>query len=73
MNFQSKAGCDALTEQFKAKENKLHILVNNSGASWGAKFNEVPEKEGWDKIMSLNVKSLFYSTCFSQTTPPSDV
>ncbi|KAG8830311.1 hypothetical protein FRC18_008292 [Serendipita sp. 400] len=57
----SKAGCDALSSAFKAKESKLHILVNNSGATWGAAFNEVPEKEGWDRILNLNVKSIFYS------------
>ncbi|KAG8758680.1 hypothetical protein FRC14_007597 [Serendipita sp. 396] len=58
----SKAGCDALSSAFKAKESKLHILVNNSGATWGAAFNEVPEKEGWDRILNLNVKSIFYMT-----------
>ncbi|KAG8828986.1 hypothetical protein FRC17_007242 [Serendipita sp. 399] len=58
----SKAGCDALTAAFKAKESKLHILVNNSGATWGAPFNDVPEKEGWDRVMNLNVKSIFYMT-----------
>jgi len=59
---QSKSGCDSLTDAFKAKESKLHILINNSGATWGAPFNAVPEKEGWDKIMALNVKGVFYST-----------
>jgi NAD(P)-dependent dehydrogenase (short-subunit alcohol dehydrogenase family) len=58
---QSKAGCDALTNAIKAKEDRLHILVNNSGATWGAPFDNVPEKEGWDRILNLNVKSLFYS------------
>ena len=63
--LQSKAGCDALCDAFKAKESKLHILVNNSGATWGAALNDFPEKQGWDKIMSLNVKSIFYSTSVS--------
>lgn len=38
----------------------LHILVNNSGASWGSPFHDVPEDKGWDNIMAVNVKSLFY-------------
>lgn len=59
--LKSKAGCDALTNAIKAKENKLHVLVNNSGATWGAPFEDVPEKEGWDRVMNLNVKSIFYS------------
>jgi len=61
-DLSSKAGCDAVIKQFRQKENKLHILVNNSGATWGAPWNEFPEKEGWDRVMGLNVKSLFYMT-----------
>ncbi|KAG8962940.1 hypothetical protein FRC03_003610 [Tulasnella sp. 419] len=58
----SKSGCDALAEAIKAKETKVHILVNNSGATWGAPWDAVPEKEGWDRVMSLNVKGIFYLT-----------
>ncbi|EJD46243.1 rhamnolipids biosynthesis 3-oxoacyl-reductase [Auricularia subglabra TFB-10046 SS5] len=58
----SKAGCDALANEVKKRESKLHILVNNSGATWGAPYNDFPETQGWDKIMALNVKSLFYLT-----------
>ncbi|KAG9074709.1 hypothetical protein FS749_013697, partial [Ceratobasidium sp. UAMH 11750] len=58
----SKAGCDALCDAFKKRESKLHILVNNSGATWGASWDNFPEKEGWDRVMALNVKSLFYMT-----------
>ncbi|KAG9019937.1 hypothetical protein FS837_008752, partial [Tulasnella sp. UAMH 9824] len=41
----SKAGCDALAEEVKKRESKIHILVNNSGATWGANWEDVPEKE----------------------------
>jgi len=58
----SKAGCNALAAAFKAKESKLHILVNNSGSSWGAPFDDFPEEEGWDRLMALNVKAIFYLT-----------
>ncbi|KAI0083787.1 rhamnolipids biosynthesis 3-oxoacyl-reductase [Irpex rosettiformis] len=61
-DVSSKAGCDALAEELKRRESKLHILVNNSGATWGAPYNDVPEKEGWDRVMSLNVKGVFYLT-----------
>ena len=40
---------------------RLDILVNNAGAAWGAEFDEFPES-GWDKVMDLNVKSLFFLT-----------
>ncbi|KAF7353865.1 hypothetical protein MVEN_01072200 [Mycena venus] len=59
---QSKAGCDALIAEFKKRETKLHVLVNNSGISWGAPFDNVPEEKGWDNVFAVNVKSIFYMT-----------
>ncbi len=50
-----------LAKAIGERESKLDILVNNSGASWGAPLGEFPEK-GWDKVMDLNVKSLFFLT-----------
>jgi NAD(P)-dependent dehydrogenase (short-subunit alcohol dehydrogenase family) len=61
-DLSSKAGCDSLVEAVRAKENKIHILVNNSGMSWGAPYDNFPEKQGWDNVFSLNVKSIFYVT-----------
>ncbi|KDQ18278.1 hypothetical protein BOTBODRAFT_29630 [Botryobasidium botryosum FD-172 SS1] len=57
----SKAGCDALIDAIKKKVSKIHILVNNSGGTWGAPWEKFPE-QGWDKVMALNVKSIFYMT-----------
>ncbi|KAJ7290170.1 hypothetical protein C8J57DRAFT_1492904 [Mycena rebaudengoi] len=56
----SKAGCQALITEFKKRENKLHVLVNNSGTSWGAPFLDFPEEKGWDNVFNVNVKSIFY-------------
>ncbi|HBS16141.1 MAG TPA: gluconate 5-dehydrogenase, partial [Alcanivorax sp.] len=36
-------------------------LVNNAGASWGAPAEDYP-LEGWDKVMTLNVRNLFLLT-----------
>ncbi|KAH9974172.1 rhamnolipids biosynthesis 3-oxoacyl-reductase [Lactifluus volemus] len=58
-NLSSKAGCDQLVDAIKAKESKIHILVNNSGMSWGPPLKK---KEGWDRLFALNVKSVFYIT-----------
>ena len=52
---------DRLAREIEARESKLDILVNNAGASWGATFDEFPES-GWDKVMDLNVKSVFFLT-----------
>ena len=40
---------------------ELDVLVNNAGATWGAKLDEYPES-GWDKVFDLDVKSLFFVT-----------
>jgi NAD(P)-dependent dehydrogenase (short-subunit alcohol dehydrogenase family) len=37
---------------------KIDILVNNAGASWGAPAEDYPA-EAWDKVMNLNVRSVF--------------
>jgi len=52
---------DRLAALLKGRESRLDILVNNAGASWGAGFAEFPES-GWDKVMDLNVKSVFFLT-----------
>ena len=37
---------------------RIDILVNNAGATWGAPAEEHPI-EAWDKVMDLNIRSLF--------------
>ena len=54
-------GCAALAKEVAAREERLHILVNNAGAAWGALLAEYPES-GWDKVMDTNVKSVFFLT-----------
>ncbi len=50
-----------LVAELSARETRLDILVNNAGAAWGADYEQFPEA-GWDKVMDLNVKSLFFLT-----------
>lgn len=54
-------GIADLTRRYREREESLDILVNNAGAIWGAPFDEFPEI-GWDKVMDVNVKSLFFLT-----------
>src|SRR6202035_5205753 len=61
IDISTVAGCDKLAGEIIKLEPKLDILVNNAGAAWGADFDEFPES-GWDKVMDLNVKSLFFLT-----------
>ena len=37
---------------------KIDILVNNAGATWAAPMEDHP-LEAWDKVMNLNVRSVF--------------
>ncbi|MBL4679569.1 MAG: SDR family oxidoreductase [Pseudomonadales bacterium] len=60
-NLADMAGIDAVVKQISEKEDKIDILVNNAGASWGAPLEEFPEM-GWDKVMDVNVKSVFFLT-----------
>lgn len=39
----------------------IDILVNNAGTSWGAPAEEHP-KDGWDKVMDVNVNGLWLLT-----------
>ncbi|MEA3222849.1 MAG: SDR family oxidoreductase [Thermodesulfobacteriota bacterium] len=50
-----------LVDKISEQEQSLHILVNNAGANWGAPISEYPDS-GFDKVMSLNVKSMFALT-----------
>jgi NAD(P)-dependent dehydrogenase (short-subunit alcohol dehydrogenase family) len=54
-------GCKNLAQQVAAKEQQLHVLINNAGAAWGAPLAEYSEA-GWDKVMDTNVKSAFFLT-----------
>ncbi len=47
-----------LADEAIAKLGRVDILVNNAGATWGAPAEDHPI-EAWDKIMNLNVRSIF--------------
>jgi NAD(P)-dependent dehydrogenase (short-subunit alcohol dehydrogenase family) len=61
IDISTVEGCNKLAGEIIRLEPKLDILVNNAGAAWGAEFDEFPES-GWDKVMDLNVKSVFFLT-----------
>lgn len=60
-DLSTVAGCLNLADEIRAREEALHILVNNAGANWGAPLDEFPES-GWDKVMDTNVKGIFFLT-----------
>ena len=44
--------------QTRERIGEIDILVNNAGATWGAPAEDHP-LEAWDKVMNLNIRSLF--------------
>ena len=54
-------GIEALVAAISEREEKIDILINNAGANWSASIEDFPEK-GWDKVMDINIKSIFFAT-----------
>jgi NAD(P)-dependent dehydrogenase (short-subunit alcohol dehydrogenase family) len=54
-------GCRALAAALAARESRLHVLVNNAGANWGAPLEEYPDA-AFDKVLALNVTATFRLT-----------
>jgi len=67
-NVSSREGCKELASYTnKLFNGKLDVLVNNAGTSWGedpAYDKDARESGkmnwGWDKVLDLNVKGMFY-------------
>lgn len=57
----SEDGVAALAKEVEKRTDKLDILMNNAGVSWGAPMGQFPYK-AWDKVMGVNVTGLFHLT-----------
>lgn len=60
-NLANEQEVIALADKAIAELGHVDILVNNAGATWGAPAEDYP-MEGWDKIMTLNIRNLFLLT-----------
>jgi NAD(P)-dependent dehydrogenase (short-subunit alcohol dehydrogenase family) len=60
-DLSTEAECNRLAAELASREEKLHILVNNAGANWGAPMEEYPDT-AWDKVLALNLKAIFNLT-----------
>lgn len=54
----SEEGVDALVAEVKARTDKLDILMNNAGTTWGAPLGQFPF-HAWERVMAVNVAGLF--------------
>jgi NAD(P)-dependent dehydrogenase (short-subunit alcohol dehydrogenase family) len=53
--------CLRLADEVGRSEERVHVLINNAGATWGAPLAEFPAS-GWDKVLNLNLKTPFFLT-----------
>lgn len=60
-DLSQMAEIDRFAAEVAKITDKVDVLFNNAGASWGATFDDFPEI-GWDKVMDINVKSVFFLT-----------
>ena len=60
-DLSSIEGIEGFVAELSKHEKKLDILINNAGAVWAAPIESFPE-QGWDKVMDINVKGLFFMT-----------
>lgn len=66
-NVSTRQGCHELMQHVRRiYDGKLHVLINNAGTSWGEDpyYGDGGESGkmnwGWDKVLDLNVKGIFY-------------
>ena len=60
-DLSTEAECRRLASDVGTREDELHILVNNAGATWGEPLQTFPES-AWDKLLNLNLKAPFFLT-----------
>jgi len=59
-DMSSVEGIEAFVAEISKHESKVDILINNAGANWSAPIENFPE-QGWDKVMNINIKSIFFA------------
>ncbi len=53
--------CLRLAAAVAEREDAVHVLVNNAGATWGEPLASFPAS-AWDKVLDLNLKAPFFLT-----------
>ncbi|MBW4705718.1 MULTISPECIES: glucose 1-dehydrogenase [unclassified Micromonospora] len=60
-DLSDDAGAEALATAVGERYDRLDVLVNNAGATWGAPLESYPDA-AFDKLWSVNVKAVFRLT-----------
>lgn len=62
-DLSTEAGCRRLADEIASREQRLDVLVNNAGATWGASLEDYPDS-AFDRCWDLNVRGVFHLTRF---------
>jgi NAD(P)-dependent dehydrogenase (short-subunit alcohol dehydrogenase family) len=60
-DLSTPEGARALGDAVRTRTDRLDLLVNNAGATWGAPLEEFPPS-GWDRAMHTNLEGVFHLT-----------
>jgi len=60
-DVSTEEGINALVKDVQSRTDKLDILINNAGVTWGAPIDEFPYS-AWSKVMDVNVTAVFHLT-----------
>jgi NAD(P)-dependent dehydrogenase (short-subunit alcohol dehydrogenase family) len=60
-DLAGEEACLALAGEVGEREQRVQVLVNNAGATWGAPLEQFPAA-AWDKLLDLNLKAPFFLT-----------
>lgn len=56
-------GCRGLADALAGHTDRLDVLVNNAGATWGVPLAE-HDHDAWQRVVGLNVEGVFHLTKF---------
>lgn len=54
----STAGCETLTREILDKHERIDVLINNAGRTWGEPLEQFSER-GWSSVMPINLQAPF--------------
>ncbi|TKT77572.1 SDR family oxidoreductase [Aquamicrobium sp. LC103] len=60
-DVSTEEGIAALVAEVVKRTDRLHVLINNAGVSWGAELESFPY-HAWAKVLNVNVTGLFHLT-----------
>lgn len=60
-NIANLEEVEHLVAELHQREEAINILVNNAGSTWAAPIEDFPVT-GWDKVVNLNLRSVFFLT-----------